>query len=197
MRWINKKDYFTYNSVSITNLAYLFTDMNLIAKRFTQPVGNVAFLITEAAALILGFFCKKEWQRVFLAIYMMLNIHSISMHYTLLYVIPVLVILLAESRTYKVSGIDRLSVILLSLQIVPLPYLTYGWTRQIEKFFRNELSLNISYSYNKFLSCPTFQLLAFAVMLDVLLETIFDIKKGKFSLKSVFRREPAATPAAA
>ncbi|MBR1810221.1 MAG: DUF2029 domain-containing protein [Clostridia bacterium] len=176
LRWVIRRSTFSYNSTSISNIAYFFTQAELISARRTQPVGLALFVLTEVFAFFAGFFCKKEWQRVFIATYLMLNIHSIAMHYTLIYVLPVLVVFLAQERRSRKKA-DILCLLLLAVQVVPIPYLIYHKAAEIQSYLWFNWHVDISGSFNKSLSCIAFQLTALVIMLDIII-CFFKARKG-------------------
>ena len=179
IRWVNKRNFFSYNSTSISNFVFLAQSQEQINAQTASILSVALFLLTEVLAFLLGFVCKKEWQRQFLALYMMLNIHSIAMHYTLIYIIPVFIVFLCDRRQLKEKprALKWIYFLLFAAQVVSLPYILYGMRGRVSHWLEL-IGLPAVSNFNKFFSCFAFQLLALLVVLDIVTEMMKRKKKG-------------------
>ena len=179
LRWVDKKSYFTYNSTSIMNVFYFLYACAVLPPQYAQLGGLGAFLVTELIAFVLGFFCKKEWQKVFICTYLMLNVHSVAMHYTLVYMIPALAVFLAESRGEKKQKLNVAYLALFAVQFVTLPLHCFRrmqlWYSLWAYFFEMLGPTN----FNKMISCPAFQLMALIVFIDIVVRAVSEARQKK------------------
>lgn len=168
LRWVDNKSYFTYNSTSIMNVFYFLYATRVLPPQFAQLGGLIAFLATELIAFVLGFLCKKQWQRVFICTYLMLNVHSVSMHYTLIYIVPALIVFLVEARDEQRKKLNIAYLILFTVQFALLPFhffrRMHEWTVIVSIYF----DIIAPTSVNKMVSCPAFQILALIVFVDII-----------------------------
>ncbi|MBQ6019400.1 MAG: DUF2029 domain-containing protein [Clostridia bacterium] len=195
LRWVDNKSYFTYNSTSVMNLFYLLYAIRILPPAFAQMGGLIAFIVTELVAFVLGFFCKREWQRVFICTYLMLNVHSVAMHYTLIYMIPSLAVFLVESRAErrKPLNIAYLGLFLMQFALLPFHFFRsmHEWYVTVGLYFDIVAASN----FNKMVSCPAFQLLALIVFIDIVACSIADARRRKKIAASIkVRRARSLNP---
>ncbi len=185
LRWVDNKSYFTYNSTSVMNLCYFLYAVRILPPQYAQTGGLILFIATEIIAFVLGFFCKREWQRIFICTYLMLNVHSVAMHYTLIYIIPAFIVFLADSRGERRKPLNFTYLVLFSLQFICIPFhfiKTYlEWTVIVGEVY----DITAPSNFNKFISCPAFQLMALIVFIDIIVRAISDARKKKKDSRSI------------
>ena len=186
LNWINKKTYFTYNSTSAANIAYLLKTAGVVSDEAGNLLGIIFFLGTEAVAFVLGFFCKKEWQKMFIVCYLMLNIHAVAMLYTLIYVIPVVVAFLCDPSRDKNPKLGKKPLrwdipylILFGIQMIPLPYLLRPVQDEVEMFFYLYFNVHSPHNLNQSLSWIAFQLIFVLLFLNLVSDAVKTAKKKK------------------
>lgn len=192
--WFTKKTYFTLNSTSISNFVYAATTYLGYTGPLKNIVGMGSFIVTEIAAFILGFFCKREWQKVFVATYLMLNIHSISMHYTLIYLIPAFIVFLCEKNDEKTKSrkkTDWIYFVLFCLIIAPLPNFVFFNENAVQIFFALHFNTVVSCNFNKILSGIVFQLIFAGIILELIIGGIKRLKQAKKEKKEKAAAETA------
>lgn len=168
-RWIGKRSSFSYNSAGVADLVYILQRNKIVTKAQSQSLAIGVFIGSELLMFGLGFLCKKEWQQVFICIYLMLNIHSISMHYTMVYLMPVFVVFLFSMRHEKRPGfLNWVYFVMFGIQVMTIPYMLIGVRTKINQFLNYTLHLPKVASFNKMLSCVAFQLFAAIVAADII-----------------------------
>lgn len=179
-RWINKRSYFSYNSAGVADLVYILRSNKILKKAEAQKWALITFIASEIFMFLLGFLCKKDWQRTFIGVYLMLNIHSISMHYTMVYLIPVFVVFLVSMRDREKPGfLNWLYFGLFGIQIFTIPYMLIGIRTKINQFLSSALSLPKVASFNKMLTCVCFQLFAVIVAADIIISLIWRLMQRR------------------
>lgn len=178
---ITKSATYTSNSTSIANLVYLLKCNNLVDKSIVDPLGMVCFVLAEIVAFIAGFFCKKEWQKQFIAVYLMLNIHAISMHYTLIYLIPPFLAFLCEKdrKDGTRTPLDWLYFACFGIQLIPIPFFFYFAKDWIAAACFSWFGTIPRVNVNMDLSCPAFQLLFFALVIEVIVAEVKRVRRAK------------------
>lgn len=176
LSWINKRTYFTVNSTSTSNIAYLLCALGFIEENTASILGMVLFAVSEMVAFILGFFCKKEWQKLFIACYLMLNIHAVAMLYTLIYVLPVLVAFLCDkSRNEKKKmRLDWLYLCLFGIIFIPLPNFLYRYRDVIQSYLVLTFQINSNANLNHALAWIAFQLIFVLIIAELIVAKIRD-----------------------
>lgn len=188
LKWANKRSYFTFNSTSAANIAYFLGNANVISSESAQTFGIVLFLVTEAIALIAGFFCKKEWQKIFIVCYLMLNVHAVAMFYTLIYVIPAFVAFLCDpsrknKRSKKALSLDIVYLILFGIQIIPLPYILRPFQNYVDAFIFVNFNVLSPNNLNQSLSCIAFQLIFVVLLIEWIATALKEKKRNKNAAK--------------
>ncbi|MBQ6019402.1 MAG: DUF2029 domain-containing protein [Clostridia bacterium] len=179
-RWIGKRSSFSYNSAGVADIVYILQRNKIINKAQAQKIAIGAFIGSEILMGGMGFFCKKEWQRTFIGVYLMLNIHSISMHYTMVYLVPVFIVFLLSMRDRERPGVmNWLYFALFGVQIMTIPYMLIGIRTTINKFLATALHLPKVASFNKMLTCVAFQLFAAIVAADILVSLIWRLMQKR------------------
>lgn len=153
---VNKKSSLNLSSVSVQNIAFILGKSTASAK--------ILCAITELIALICAFFAKREWQRVFLLTYLMLNIPSASNSYALSFMLISFCIFLFG--TEKRRSIDKIYIFIYALLLTPLP--TY-W------YFHPEFGEKICAWLGVYYSTLPNQVIATYVFQFMFLLTVFDI----------------------
>lgn len=178
LNWLNAKTYFTFNSTSASNFCYMLSTIGVLEAETAQTLAMVLFLVTEVLALVLGFFCKKEWQKLFIACYLMLNIHAVAMLYTLIYALPVLVAFLCDkSRNEKKKmRLDWLYLCLFGLIFIPIPNFLYRYREVIQSYFILTFKMNTNANINQSFSWVAFQLIFVLIIAELILTKIRDKK---------------------
>lgn len=126
VRFFNKKSSgFNASSVSIYNFAYFFKNTN---KAFANTMSTFLLWTSEILALISFFIVKKEWERVFLLCYLIINIPAASSVYSLIFLIIPLVMFILEPNKKKS---DWFFLILFAFLLTPIPTWLYAWDAQI------------------------------------------------------------------
>ncbi|MBR5427602.1 MAG: DUF2029 domain-containing protein [Clostridia bacterium] len=187
---------FSFDSTSFANIVYFLSSQDVISPEKAKTVSMIVFCTTEVFAAVLGFFCKKEWQRVFFAVFLILNIHVIAMHYTLIYLLLPLIVFLAQSAEEKRPKRDIPYLLLFCIQFILLPFYTNQMRLTMKAIFAFQLGLPTPYSVNKLLSCPMFLILSLAVMTDTVIGLIAG-RKAKRKAKTPAEPEDASLPVAA
>ena len=178
-RFIEKRSFYSYSSKGIANVFYLLYAMGILPPGFAKGCGMVAFLVSEAVMLAAGFFCKKEWQRVFICGFLLLNVHSISIHYALIYLIPALLLFLVQENNKK-NALNIVYLCLFSLQFVTIPFvISEEHSKLIRIYWRLKYSIAPPESLNEAASWPAFHLLAAIVLVDIVFSVINEKKRAK------------------
>lgn len=164
-----KKTSLNFSSVSIQNFIFFFD-------RDNTSLANIVCVITEFFALFCAFFSKKEWQKIFLLTYLMLNIPSASNSYALSFIIiPFCMFMFANKKYVKR---DWLYLICYSLLLTPLPTFWYFYQDSAKDFFE---SLNLKYNslLNQDIATVVFQFMFFIIVFEVINSVLNGIKKKK------------------
>ncbi|MCD7774292.1 MAG: DUF2029 domain-containing protein [Clostridiales bacterium] len=134
LSFATKKSSFNLSCVSIQNIVFLIfgSDTTLA----TMMIG-----VTEIIALIMAFFAKKEWQKLFFLCYIILNIPSASSSYALGFLMAPMVVLLFNSGSFRKR--DWVYIVCFALLFAPLPTLWYYHPEVVTSIFEK-----IGYSYN-------------------------------------------------
>ena len=169
---IEKTRDFAFDSTSFANLVYFLAAQKLFTPETAKIVAMTVFCFTELCGAALGFFSRREWQRVFFAVFLILNIHPVAMHYTLIYLLLPLVVYLAETAREDRRAIDVPYLLLFCIQFVFLPFYTDGAIPTMRALFAFYLHVETPTSVNKLLSAPAFYLLFLAAAADVLINRI-------------------------
>ena len=175
------------------NVFYFLYACAVIPPEFAQLGGLVAFIATELIAFVLGFFCKREWQKVFICTYMMLNVHSVAMHYTLVYIIPALAVFLVESRNERKKALNIFYFSLFSVQFVLLPFHFFRTMNSWYAYWAFLFDMLGPTSFNKMISCPAFQFLALVVFIDIIVCAVSAALKKKKIAASIKIRKARPT----
>lgn len=165
---LNKKSSLNFSSVSIQNFVFMVAGSGAASAK-------IVCAITEVIAFVSLFFTKREWQKIFLLAYLMLNIPSASNSYALSFLLIPFCIFIFGVEKYR--RIDLAYFAAFTLLLVPLP--TY-WYYHPEKVI--ELSQKLGLYYNTLLNQDiatfVFQFFFFLIILDVLSSAI-QRKKNK------------------
>ena len=151
-----KKNSLNFSSVSIQNIFFMIGAGSFSAK--------IACIITEFIAFIAAFYTKREWQKVFLLTYLMLNIPSASNSYALSFMVIPFCVFLFGSKKFR--AIDRIVTAAFALLLTPLPTFWYYHPEPIKK-----LSETLGLYYNSLLN----QDIATVVFQFLFVLTVFDI----------------------
>lgn len=179
---VNKKSRLNFSSVSIQNFVFMANGSATAAK--------IICLITEIIAVVAAFFSKREWQRVFLLTYLMLNIPSASNSYALSFMLIPFMIFLFGNEGFRSS--DKIIIVCYSLLLTPLPTLWYYHPEVVENLFAS-LGLYYNTLLNQNIATFVFQFLFFFVLIDII-TSISSRRKSKKSLNEteITDREDAA-----
>ncbi len=143
---INKKSSLNFSSVSIQNFVFMTKGNATVAK--------VVCGITEVIALFCAFTVKREWQKVFLLCYLMLNIPSASNSYALSFLLIPFTIFLFNTEKYRQKDWIYLGGFMLLL--TPLPTLWY-YHPEIVRNFVNSIGIYYNTQLNQYLGTFVFQ----------------------------------------
>lgn len=170
-----KKTSLNLSSVSIQNFIYFF-------ERDNVTLANIVCVITEFIALFCAFFAKKEWQRIFLLTYLMLNIPSASNSYALSFTIIPFCMFMFANKKYVTR--DWLYLICYTLLLTPLPTFWYFHQEAALDFFE---AINIKYNslLNQDIATVVFQFMFFIIVFEVINNVLSSVKKSKKEKKSL------------
>ena len=183
-RWNTGKRDFTFDSTSIMNVFYLLARAGVLPEKTAKLIGYIVFGVAEAGAAVMGYFSKREWQRVFFVSYLMLNIHAISMHYTLIYLIAPLALFLALGERPERRKINYVYTVLFGLQFFLLPFYFSSILSTFSALFNFILQIPKPESANKLISFIAFQILFFVAAGDFL-AGLGSAKREKKKLKKM------------
>lgn len=161
---VNKKSSLNFSSVSVQNFVFMAKGSSTVAK--------VVCVITELIAVICAFTVKKEWQKVFLLAYLMLNIPSASNSYALSFLIIPFIIFLFATPEYTKK--DWLYLIGFALILTPLPTLWY-YHQDFVKELVKSIGVYYNTQLNQYLGTLVFQFM-FTV---IVIECIFVLIKNR------------------
>ncbi len=180
IKWTSKRGYFSYNSTSVSNFVYALRSKGLITAKTTETASLVLFLVSEIFMAAVGFLCRKEWQKAFIGVYLMLNIHTIAMHYTLVYLLPVFVMFLFSSKDRESPGIlNWIYFALFQPMIVLFPYILTGIRGKVNDFLQSALNLPQVADFSKLLSGPCFQILAVVIAADIIISFVLRKRRNR------------------
>lgn len=162
-----KKSSMNLSSVSIQNLVFMGTPNATIAK--------LVCLFTEAIAVVTLFFAKKEWQKVFLLTYLMLNIPSASNSYAISFMIIPFIIFLFGNNKFR--NLDKIYIGCFALMLTPLPTLWY-YHPEIIQNFNERIGLYYNTILNQNIGTFVFQFMFFFAIIDIFSVYIRN-KRGK------------------
>lgn len=121
---VNKKSSLNFSSVSVQNFVFM-------AKGSTTTA-NIVCAITEVIAVFCAFKAKREWQKVFLLAYLMLNIPSASNSYALSFLLIPFTIFLFAPQKYRIK--DWIYLGCFALLLTPLPTLWFYHPEIVQNF---------------------------------------------------------------
>lgn len=173
-RFSNKnKARFVMGSVSLENAMYY---LGVSSKAAIKLI----FILSEVIALICALLAQKNWQKVALLTYMILNIQSASSYYSMIFLLPVVVLFFCEERKKKPLPIDWLYTAFFALIVSPLPAFYHFFGRDLaEKIITQGFGLPFTEQINHALALPVFQVLFLIIIVDVLWEAF----KGEKTVK--------------
>lgn len=174
---INKKSSLNFSSVSIQNFIFMAQGSATTAKIFCG--------ITEVIALFCAFTAKREWQKVFLLCYLMLNIPSASNSYALSFLLIPFIIFLFNTEKYRQKDWVYLAGFMLIL--TPLPTLWY-YHPDIVKNFVNSIGIYYNTQLNQYLGTFVFQFIFTLIAIECIYS--FFRKNKKNSAVSVSTETP-------
>ena len=181
----NNKASFSFGSTSIMNLAYYLGDKYL-------PLGRIFFVVTELLAILCAFLAPQKWQKYLALTYMIINIHSVSSTYAMVFLlIPFYVFMSGKTKKHPA---DWIYLILFCLLLIPLPCLYYYNHTYAVQFFEL-LNLPYSSAVNKLVAWPATQLMFFLVVVESFANLLHAKKKG-VKLSSFFYKKPVKRSAA-
>ena len=172
---LNKKSSLNFSSVSIQNFVFMIAGNGANSAK-------LVCLITELIALVSLFFAKREWQKVFLLTYLMLNIPSASNSYALSFLLIPFCIFLFGVDKYR--HIDWAFFGAFTLLLTPLP--TY-WYFHPESVMALSAKLGLYYNslLNQDIATFVFQFLFFLLIIDVFSSFARNRKKNKQSAAAI------------
>lgn len=183
----------SFSSVSIQHLFYLPDIKNLLG----SAVDNVALgftIATEVIAFALLCTIKREWQRVYLMTYLLLNIPAASSTYAVAFLIIPFTLFLVEE--HKRSKIEWVTLVLFSLQLSFIPVfwcLNSGYARMWMS--RNGFGSGTDIAPNKIFGGIMFQIMFLTVIIPEIIR-IFRYLKARKKAKAEQTAKPAEAPAA-
>ena len=169
---VNKKSSLNFSSVSVQNFVFMAKGSTTVAK--------VICIITEVIALFCAFRTKREWQRVFLLAYLMLNIPSASNSYALSFLLIPFTIFLFAPQKYRVK--DWIYLGCFALLFTPLPTLWY-YHPEIVKNFVNSIGIYYNTQLNQYLGTFTVQFMFVFIAIECI-TTLFRKKEKKITVNS-------------
>lgn len=175
---LNKKSSLNFSSVSVQNFIFMAKGDGTVAK--------IVCLITEVIAAFCAFTTKREWQKVFLLAYLMLNIPSASNSYALSFLLIPFIIFLFGKQTYRYK--DWIYLVCFSLLLTPLPTLWY-YHPEIIKDIVSSLGIYYNTQLNQYLGTFVFQFM----FVFIVIETIAYLSKTQKSKKQVIKNSDVKT----
>lgn len=152
---VNKKSSLNFSSVSVQNFIFMAKGNATTAK--------IVCVITEIIALICAFVVKREWQKIFLLAYLMLNIPSASNSYALSFLLIPFMIFLFDNQKYRYK--DWIYLFSYMLILTPLPTLWY-YNPTIVKNFVESLGIYYNTQLNQYLGTFVFQFMFVFILID-------------------------------
>ncbi|MBQ9880111.1 MAG: DUF2029 domain-containing protein [Clostridia bacterium] len=154
------KSGFVIDSVSVENLCYNFGLEN-------PMIGKGIFALTELLAVGSTFLLKKQWQKVTMLTYVILNIQSTSSYYAMVFMIIPFVLFLVENKGKKLVAVDWIYWFCFSFFITQIPTLYhFVGTDVMFNFFYNVMGTMYSEKINQFVSLYLFQMLFLLLLLE-------------------------------
>ena len=118
-----------FSEVSIQNIFCLPWIKKALGKEAAANWANIALYISEGVAFFFVCTAKKEWERVFLMTYIMLNIPAASSTYSLSFIIIPFALFLADKKEKK--KVEWLSAVMFSLLV---SYIPVFWINSLDEF---------------------------------------------------------------
>lgn len=169
---VNKKSSLNFSSVSVQNFVFMAKGDPTVAK--------IVCAVTELIAFAALFFAKKEWQKAFLLVYLMLNIPSASNSYALSFlIIPFIIFLFG---TYKYRTKDWIYLACFALILTPLPTLWY-YHPEIVKNFVASIGVYYNTQLNQYLGTAVFQFMFTFIVMDCIYVAV-NKRKAKKSVEA-------------
>jgi len=168
---VNKKSSLNFSSVSVQNFVFMAKGSTTVAK--------IVCLITEVIALFCAFKVKREWQRVFLLAYLMLNIPSASNSYALSFLLIPFTIFLFAPQKYRVK--DWIYLGCFALLLTPLPTLWF-YHPEIVQNFVNSIGIYYNTQLNQYLGTITVQFMFLFISIECI-SGLFSRKEKKIAVK--------------
>ena len=165
---LNKKNSLNFSSVSIQNFVFMANGSATLAK--------IICVITEVIAVVCAFNVKREWQKVFLLSYLMLNIPSASNSYALSFLIIPFMIFLFGRQEYRMK--DWIYLGCFALILTPLPTLWF-YHPDIVKTIAAAFGAYYNTQLNQYLGTAVVQFMFFFITLETVSGIITTIKKKK------------------
>ena len=181
----NKAAISNYSYVSIQQIFMLAPIKKLLQGYDIPKICSLAIIISEVIAGVGFFITKEEWKRVFLLIYIILNIPIASSVYALSFIIIPFAIYLYEKRSFKSA--DWFSLLLMSILTSFIPIFTTLDPKSIQllpEVFGNTIDI----CPQKLIAAIVFQTLFFTVMISSissLTEKIIEIRKQRKQRREV------------
>ncbi|HHU83972.1 MAG TPA: DUF2029 domain-containing protein [Clostridiales bacterium] len=182
-RLFNRKSGWVYfGSVSIENLAFM--TMNTKTKdnqELRGEIGKILFWASEIIALSLFFFAKKEWQKVSLLTYLMLNIPAASSAYAMTFIIIPFACFVCEKEKSK---IDWFYMACFAILLSPLPTLWYFNHALFKALYKSYLGIAYIPSLNKLTSYVIYQLMHLVMLIQIITITFSKDTEKKDEMKN-------------
>lgn len=167
---VNKKSSLNFSSVSVQNFIFMAKGSATTAK--------IVCAITEVIAVFCAFKVKREWQKVFLLAYLMLNIPSASNSYALSFLLIPFTIFLFAPQKYRTK--DWIYLGCFALLLTPLPTLWF-YHPEIVRNFVESIGVYYNTQLNQYLGTLVVQFM----FVFISIECIYGIfsKKQKKKVK--------------
>jgi hypothetical protein len=179
-----KSGWVYFGSVSIENLAFM--TMNTKTKdnqELRGEIGKILFWASEIIALSLFFFAKKEWQKVSLLTYLMLNIPAASSAYAMTFIIIPFACFVCEKEKSK---IDWFYMACFAILLSPLPTFWFFSHNVFRAIYISYLRIAYIPSLNKLTSYVIYQLMHLVMVIEIIVHFAKHISK-KQKLKKPIR----------
>ena len=169
---VNKKSSLNFSSVSVQNFIFM--------ARGSTTVAKIVCLITEIIAVFCAFKTKREWQRVFLLAYLMLNIPSASNSYALSFLLIPFTIFLFAPQKYRIK--DWIYLGCFALLLTPLPTLWF-YHPEIVQNFVNSIGVYYNTQLNQYLGTITVQFMFLLISIECI-SGLFTRKEKKTAINN-------------
>lgn len=163
-----KKSSMNLSSVSIQNIIFMGNNSLVTAK--------IVCVLTEVIALVTLFFAKREWQKIFLLTYLMLNIPSASNSYALSFLIIPFIVFLFGNQKFR--RLDKIFMVGFTLMLTPLPTLWYYHPEIIQRF-HEQIGLYYNSVFNQNIGTFVFQFIFVLAVIDIISTYAAKRKKTK------------------